>query len=99
VLELRNLLAAHTASDECHYHNDIAQPEGDPTNQKYLVQDENWTTLFCIVLTCEIQVEGQEQQNIFFRAQKFFSLFSPLISTRARFQLTLKIFALSMNFE
>lgn len=50
VLEPRDFLAAHSASDKCHYHNDITQPERDPTNQKYLIHDKERAIALRIIL-------------------------------------------------
>lgn len=55
MLEPRNLFAAHSASDERHYHDDIAQPEGYPTDQECLVHDEKRAAAFPVILTCKFQ--------------------------------------------
>jgi len=45
-----NFFATHAASDERHYHDDIAQSERDPEDQEYLIRDEGWTASLCIIL-------------------------------------------------
>lgn len=56
VFEPCDLFAAHTTSNERHYHNDVTQSEGDPTDQEYLIHDEIRSAPLRIVLTCEISI-------------------------------------------
>lgn len=56
VFEPRDLLATHAASDKRHYHDDVAQPERDPEDEKYFICIEGRTAALRIILTCKIHM-------------------------------------------
>lgn len=66
MLESRDLLTTHSASDERHYHDDVAQPEGDPADQKCLVHNEQRAAAFCVVLAWKIQRESENDEVFFY---------------------------------
>lgn len=65
VLEPYDLLALHTPSNEGHYHDYVAETERYPCDKETLVEDEQYTAAFRIVLTCGVNLRGRHLLIVF----------------------------------